>query len=319
MMRKLGTLLFLMIVGAATMALTGPGRVLDGLDRLDGLDGLDKLTGSASTAAPEASPAPALPTPPLGVSALGRLEPEGGVFRIAGPSTPVVVIGELLVDDGDVVEAGQTLATLDALPLLEADVASLEAELAYERAELARKRELHQSRVVSEASRQAAETRVRVIEARLARARAELQRHLVRAPFDGQVIRIHARQGERVGDEGILEFGRTGAMVAIAEVYETDIDRVAIGQKAVIESPALPYPLTGRVDRIWLEVGKQDVLGTDPAARQDARVVEVQIRLDQSAPAARMSNLQVTVEIETGTGTEAGLEIATDLETGAVR
>jgi HlyD family secretion protein len=180
---------------------------------------------------------------------------------------------------------------------------------------------------------------VRVIEARLARARAELERHRVRAPFDGQVIRIHARQGERVGDEGILEFGRTEAMVAIAEVYETDIDRVAIGQQAVVASPALAQPLTGHVDRIWHEVGKQDVLGTDPAARQDARVVEVQIRLDESEAAARMSNLQVTVEIETGaesavetarktappnaaetdTTAAAGTGNATDLARGAAR
>lgn len=42
----------------------------------------------------------------------------------------------------------------------------------------------------------------------------------------------------------------------------------------------------------------QDALGTDPAARKDARVVEVEIRLDDSAAAAPFTNLQVEVEIE---------------------
>ena len=42
---------------------------------------------------------------------------------------------------------------------------------------------------------------------------------------------------------------------------------------------------------------KHDEIGTDPAARKDARVVEVEIRLDDSAPAASLSLLQVEVEI----------------------
>ena len=38
-------------------------------------------------------------------------------------------------------------------------------------------------------------------------------------------------------------------------------------------------------------------MGTDPAARKDARIVEVVIELDESAPAARLTNLQVDVLI----------------------
>ena len=44
-------------------------------------------------------------------------------------------------------------------------------------------------------------------------------------------------------------------------------------------------------------VRKQDQLGTDPAARKDARIVEVEIRLADSAPAASLTNLQVEVLI----------------------
>jgi HlyD family secretion protein len=54
------------------------------------------------------------------------------------------------------------------------------------------------------------------------------------------------------------------------------------------------------VDRIGLEIGKLDALGTDPAARTDARVVEVEIRLDEGegALAAALTHLQVEIEIE---------------------
>ena len=101
-----------------------------------------------------------------------------------------------------------------------------------------------------------------------------------------------------MGPEGLLALGRTDEMFAIAEVYETDVARVAVGQRATITSPALREPMTGVVEWINLQIGKQDALGTDPAARKDARVVEVEIRLDDSRRAAALTNLQVEVEVE---------------------
>jgi len=47
-----------------------------------------------------------------------------------------------------------------------------------------------------------------------------------------------------------------------------------------------------------MKVRKLDVLDSDPVARTDARVVEVRIKLDDSARSARLSNLQVDVAIE---------------------
>jgi len=248
----------------------------------------------------DASPPPvsAAPTAPAGVSALGRLEPEDGVRRVAGPSGAAAVIAELRVDDGDAVEAGQVLAVLDTAPMLRATTDRLAAELENARRELARHSELNTNRVVSDSSRDDWETRVRVAEAELAHARAELARASVRAPIAGRVLQVHTREGERVGDQGILELGATDRMFAIAEVYEDDVARVRVGQRARISSPALPTALTGSVDWIHLKVAKQDALGTDPAARKDARVVEVEIRLDDSAAAAALTNLQVEVEIE---------------------
>ncbi|MEO6029715.1 MAG: biotin/lipoyl-binding protein, partial [Candidatus Binatia bacterium] len=57
-----------------------------------------------------------------GVSALGRLEPKDGIRHVAGPSLPVVVVKELLVDRGDTVTKGQLLATLDTAELQTAAV-----------------------------------------------------------------------------------------------------------------------------------------------------------------------------------------------------
>ena len=234
----------------------------------------------------------------LGVSALGRLEPEDGLIRVAGPSaSSSVVIEKLLVDEGDHVKAGQVIATLDTVDVLTARVKRLKAELENAGREHERTKRLSRGDVVSDSEADDWETRERVASAALEEARSELKRAHVKSPFDGQVIEVHAREGERVGPEGIIELGRTEHMFAIAEVYETDVTRVRIGQPATITSPALPRPLTGKVDWINLKVGKQDSLGTDPAARKDARVVEVEIRLDESELVGGLTNLQVEIQI----------------------
>jgi HlyD family secretion protein len=143
-----------------------------------------------------------------------------------------------------------------------------------------------------------AETAVAVARARLARVQAETQRSYIKAPFDGRVLDITVRPGELIGERGILELGRVQNMFAIAEVYETDIRYVKPGQRATISSPALEQDLAGTVQAIRQKVEKQDEIGTDPAARKDARIVEVAILLDDSTAVTGLTNLQVDVVIE---------------------
>jgi len=136
----------------------------------------------------------------------------------------------------------------------------------------------------------------------LSLAEARLSRTIIRAPIAGQILNILTWPGERThAAEPILQMGDTDQMHAVAEVYETDVRLVRLGQSAVITSPALPEPLTGQVVQIGVSIYKNDVLDVDPAADADARVIEVRIRLDQSAVAAKFTNLQVDIEISVDT------------------
>ncbi|MEJ2534125.1 MAG: efflux RND transporter periplasmic adaptor subunit [Gammaproteobacteria bacterium] len=139
-----------------------------------------------------------------------------------------------------------------------------------------------------------------VARARLVRRQAEHARSFVLAPFDGKVLRILAEPGEYVGADGVLELGRVDRMYAIAEVHETEVGQVRAGQRATVSSAALPGDLSGTVRFIRPKVQKQDETGTDPAARQDARIVEVGVLLDDPTAAARLTNLQVEVVIDVG-------------------
>ncbi|NJK55605.1 MAG: HlyD family efflux transporter periplasmic adaptor subunit [Pleurocapsa sp. SU_5_0] len=123
----------------------------------------------------------------------------------------------------------------------------------------------------------------------------------VKAPSDGQIIKINAYPGEQVGDEGIVEFAQTSKMMVVAEVYESDIGQVKVGQVANIasETGAFEGEITGKVSQIGLKIGKQDVLSTDPAADVDSRVVEVKIYLDEetSSRIASLTNSKAIVKI----------------------
>jgi HlyD family secretion protein len=88
-------------------------------------------------------------------------------------------------------------------------------------------------------------------------------------------------------------------MYVMAEVYETQVFDVAMGQRATIISQALREPLTGFVDQIGTMIAKNQVLSLDPTSNSDLRVVKVRIKLDKSREAARLVNLQVTVNIDT--------------------
>jgi HlyD family secretion protein len=120
---------------------------------------------------------------------------------------------------------------------------------------------------------------------------------VLRTPRAGRILRILTRPGEATGTKPILRLGQTGQMMVVAEVYETDVRHVRVGQKAEVQSPALAGTLTGTVARVGWLIYKNDVLHIDPTANTDARVVEVRIRLDQSEPAERLTNMQVNVRI----------------------
>jgi HlyD family secretion protein len=147
---------------------------------------------------------------------------------------------------------------------------------------------------------QTAQSEVDAAIAAAKKARANLDLAFVRAPQAGQVLKIHSRAGEVVGKEGIADLGQTLQMAVVAEVYDSDIQRVEKGQKAVVTSDAFPGEVTGRVEEIGLQIYKNDVLDTDPTAVTDARIVEVKILLDpaSSARVRGLTNLEVTVAIQ---------------------
>lgn len=146
---------------------------------------------------------------------------------------------------------------------------------------------------------QAAAAEVNSATSAVKEAKANLDLAYIRAPKDAQVLKIHAYPGEKVGTDGIVELGQTSRMLAVAEIYESDVSKVRIGQSATITSDVFAGELRGKVEHIGLQVQRQNIVNTDPSANIDARIVEVKVRLDEasSKKVAGLTNLQVKVAI----------------------
>ncbi len=138
-------------------------------------------------------------------------------------------------------------------------------------------------------------------QAAVQQAQANLDLAYVRSPRSGQVLKVQTWPGEIVSNNGIVEIGQTDQMYVIAEVYETDIHQVRPGQTVKIISDGVVDDLQGIVDEVGLQIDTKNVLGTDPVADADARVVEVKIRLnsEDSQQVSGLTNLQVNVLIDT--------------------
>ena len=134
--------------------------------------------------------------------------------------------------------------------------------------------------------------------ASLVQDRSELAKATVRAPYAGTIFKINARAGDKVGDAGLVDMGDTKHMGVIAEVYQTDLPEIRLGQEATITADGFPGT-TGRglVTEISRQITRQSVLTGESGENVDRRVVEVKIALPKNAmaKASRVNYLQVNV------------------------
>ena len=235
------------------------------------------------------------------VAALGRLEPAGDVRLLAAPISGIggsPRISELLVEEGDRVNSGQLLARFDTAPtlvaqqrLIEARLRNLDTRLAVQTRDVRRYRQLSSSGAIPSGELDNRETDLLKLQgdrneawAEREKLKAELLLTELRAPIAGTVLKLHARVGERPTEAGVLELGASNRMQAVVEVYESDIDRVRLGQSVslISENGGYQGALTGEVIRISPQVRQRSVLSTDPTGDADARVVEVRVALDPS-------------------------------------
>jgi len=180
----------------------------------------------------------------------------------------------LLVAEGDEVEAGDLLLTIDprqaqaavaraqaSLSQVEAQAIQQEANFSQAERDLARQRELRANGVITAQELENAETRVQTQRATLASSRhgveqaraaleeatEQLANTTIRAPIAGKVLRRNIREGETavvgtMNNAGslLLTIGDLSEIEAVMVVDETDIPLISVGDSAVVEMDAFP-------------------------------------------------------------------------------
>ena len=215
---------------------------------LAGLVALALASGSCTNAASKTRPAEepaAVRVAPvvmekvaLPVTATGTLEPKDGVslsFKVGG------VVARVLVDEGDRVRAGQTLAALD---LGEIDPSVTRARAAAEKAERDYQRvgRLYADSVATLAQLQDAGTARDAAGAEYDAAAFNRGHAVIVAPADGVVLRRQAEPGEVVSaGTAVFRFGsHARGQVLRLGLADRDLVRVGLGDSAVVRFEALP-------------------------------------------------------------------------------
>jgi HlyD family secretion protein len=145
-----------------------------------------------------------------------------------------------------------------------------------------------------------AAAKVRSAEAAMARARTEVALSQVVAPISGKILKIHARKGDLVGPEGLLDLADLDRLEIVADVYETDLARVRIGAHADVIVPGTTIRYPAQVSEVGWLVNHTLEVGIDPVAAVDGRTVEVRLSLgtDWTANLRQLINAHVHVTIE---------------------
>jgi HlyD family secretion protein len=134
------------------------------------------------------------------------------------------------------------------------------------------------------------------------RAKQEFAYATVSAPQNGEILKIIAHPGDKVGDQGLLEMADTSSMVVNSEVYQTDMPKIFIGQMVTITADGFNGSVAGHVYQINRLVKQQTVFNGKPGENLDMRVFEVKIKLDPSIEEKSKfkyaSNMQVNVVFE---------------------
>jgi len=245
----------------------------------------------------------------IGVAALGQLNPLGEVRKLAAPtsgkgSTPRLY--ELLVKEGDSIIRDQILAVFDNRPKIEADLALEQAnlnilinEIRIQKREINRYKRLVDKGAVAVIVLDKLRDDLVILEAKMLKLQAsinainfDLEQTQLKSPIDGIVLEVMAREGERPNSSGVMNVGANQLMEALIEVYESDIDRVEIGQivELISENGGFNGSLIGKVNMISPQVRQRRVLSTDPTGDADSRIIEVRVKLDNLS-AEKVSHL----------------------------
>jgi HlyD family secretion protein len=132
------------------------------------------------------------------------------------------------------------------------------------------------------------EAALAVSRAKLSSAELGVEKTRIRAPFDGSVLNVVAKQGEVAvpsPENTLLVFGDLSALKVRAEVEERDAAKIHVGQRVIVRADAFPnQDFEGRVTSIAQALSAPRIASRGPRRPNDVEVLEAVIDLDGLPP-----------------------------------
>jgi len=120
-------------------------------------------------------------------------------------------------------------------------------------------------------------------QSRIDSAKRTLEDALVRSPLDGVVVQIFSRQGERVSPAGIVKVVDMAQLRVLADVDELHVSRLKPGGKVDVTFRGNNDVYKGTIERIAPTVKRMQRVEPDGGSSTDARVVQVEIKIDDTS------------------------------------
>ncbi|MFQ5739356.1 MAG: HlyD family secretion protein [Acidobacteriota bacterium] len=136
-------------------------------------------------------------------------------------------------------------------------------------------------------ARKVARAAVKQAEADVAHVQTLFDNTRVRAPISGKVLWRYMEPGEVIvmqRPQPILTLVDLSRVIVRAEIDESEIQKVRVGQEAVVTADAYPgVQFNGKVLDIAASVGKKGITGETPGEMLDVKVMEAKIELPREA------------------------------------
>lgn len=130
------------------------------------------------------------------------------------------------------------------------------------------------------------QNRLKLARAEMELAAAVLDTARLTAPYDGVITRKHREEGEALDiGQPVMDIATLDDRYIRAEIDETDIGRVRVGQAVEVTADGFPgLAFAGRVIEIKQQMGPKMLIPTDPAKIIDFKVLDLEISLPQDCP-----------------------------------
>ncbi|MGC6434109.1 MAG: efflux RND transporter periplasmic adaptor subunit [Crocinitomicaceae bacterium] len=147
------------------------------------------------------------------------------------------LVSKIHVEEGDRVQAGQTLVSLDA-EMMTASIKELQTQLDYAEYLLEKQTALKERGVGSEFDLKGAQNQVNSLKSKLASLELQRSKATITAPFSGVIDQIFTKEGQMASPQSmVLRIVNTNEMTVSADISEKHLKKIKVGSTIEVSFP----------------------------------------------------------------------------------